>query len=390
MLLPRTAFLDQSGQLGGAELMLLDIATRFGRRGETILFQEGPFAEALRGRGLTCHVEPLSERVAGQTREAGWMTALQAFPDLARQSGRLCERMGGFDVVYTNTPKALLLGMLAARRARVPLVHHLHDIIDGSHFSRLNRRLLVTAANRAVRVIANSNATTEAFVDAGGQRDLVRVIPNGFEVSRFESPAVEETGALRTSLRISDSWAAGVIGRLAPWKGQAVFLSALAKQPDAHGVVVGSALFTEEDRAYEVSLRERAASADLDGRVRFLGFREDVVELMFAMDAIVHCSTSPEPFGRVIVEAMLCGKPVIAAAAGGAAEIVEDGVTGFLTPPGDVDALAERLAELQKHPDQAREMGERGRVVARERYELEAVLAQTEEVVREVVVGGKV
>ena len=125
-----------------------------------------------------------------------------------------------------------------------------------------------------------------------------------------------------------------MFGRLAAWKGQHVFIRALAGVPDLHAVIVGGALFGEE--AYEADLKRLCAELGVADRVHFLGFRRDIPRLMRMMDLIVHASTAPEPFGRVLVEAMLARTPLIASRAGGALEIVQDRVSGRLVAPDDV------------------------------------------------------
>ena len=102
---------------------------------------------------------------------------------------------------------------------------------------------------------------------------------------------------------------------------------------------MGDALFGEQD--YVQQLHQQDAQLGLENRVKFLGFRSDIPQLMAACDLVAHTSTSPEPFGRVIVEAMLCGKPVVAAKAGGVMELVEHGLNGFLVTPGEPQELAQ-------------------------------------------------
>lgn len=392
----RICFLDQTGQLGGAELMLLDLGAALRERAEVILFADGPFREALQGRGVACEVEGLGENAAGLNKEAGWRSWVRALPESAGLIRRLVRRIrgNGTDVVYSNTAKALLVGAVAARWARRPLVHHLHDLVEPAHFSRVNRWLLVGAANwGAARVIANSEATARAFVAAGGRAELLTVIPNGFDLARFERVNEEEVRRCRAEWgggdEEVDGCVFGLFGRITPWKGQMIFLEALSRIPVALGVVVGAALFTEEDRIYEEALRERAAAPDLAGRVFFCGFREDVVSLLHAVDVVVHCSTRAEPFGRVIVEAQLCGVPVLAARGGGAAEIVEEGVTGRLAGPGDLKELVDGMIWFLEHEAERREMARRARERARERYELAEVVAATEAVVEGVLKRGE-
>ncbi|MFM9158005.1 MAG: glycosyltransferase, partial [Dolichospermum sp.] len=91
---------------------------------------------------------------------------------------------------------------------------------------------------------------------------------------------------------------------------------------------------------YVQNLHHQVTTLGLENRVKFLGFRSDIPQLMTMCDLITHSSTAPEPFGRVIIEAMLCGKPVVAAEAGGVIELVENGINGFLVTPGKPEELA--------------------------------------------------
>ena len=191
-----------------------------------------------------------------------------------------------------------------------------------------------TLANRTVvRVIANSRATAAAFVESGGKSKLVRVVYNGIDPAPFELTTPAELEALEKELGLAEASIVGVFSRLAPWKGQHVLLDALPHLPAVHALLVGDALFGE--RTYAESLRVRARSLGVADRVHFLGFRKDVPRLMRLSDVVVHTSTAPEPFGRMIVEGMMADKPVVASRAGGATEIIEDKVNGYLVPPGN-------------------------------------------------------
>lgn len=168
---------------------------------------------------------------------------------------------------------------------------------------------------------------------------------------------------------------AGIFGRLARWKGQHIALEALAKLPDAHLAIVGSALFGD-DADYAAQLRRRATELGIAARIHFMGFRDDIPALMKAMDVVIHASTAAEPFGRVIVEAMLARRPVIATAAGGVLEIVTDGVTGLLVKPNDPAALTATLKRLQRDPGFGNTLGARGYQQAVTRFGLKAYVAK--------------
>jgi glycosyltransferase involved in cell wall biosynthesis len=114
----------------------------------------------------------------------------------------------------------------------------------------------------------------------------------------------------------------------------------------------------------------------LDARLHFTGFREDVVDVMNAADVIVHASVRPEPFGRVILEGMLLAKPAIATAAGGVLELIEHDRTGFLVPPGDVEALARSLDGVLSAREASAAIGASAQAWARQRFSLARHVAE--------------
>jgi glycosyltransferase involved in cell wall biosynthesis len=160
----------------------------------------------------------------------------------------------------------------------------------------------------------------------------------------------------------------GMLGRLASWKGQHVFLEAFARAfptGTEEAVLIGSALFAN-DEAYGEALRQLAARLEIADRVTFAGFREDVGAELARLDVLVHASVAPEPFGRVVVEGMAAGLPVIAAGQGGPAEIIDHEINGLLFPPGDVAALTQALRRLAGQPQLRQRLGEAGRRRARD------------------------
>jgi glycosyltransferase involved in cell wall biosynthesis len=239
--------------------------------------------------------------------------------------------------------------------------------------------LAVTLANHlVVRIISNSQASAAAFVRSGGQAERVRVVYNGIDPLLFEAVIPAEVDALKEELNLAEVPIIGSFSRLACWKGQHVLLEALTHLPGVHALLVGEALFGEE-AAYARALRKRAKALKIADRVHFLGFRQDIPQLMRLSDVVVHTSIAPEPFGRVIVEGMLARRPVVATRAGGTAEIIEDGVSGVLVPPGNAKALATALAELLADPSRGRALARAGYAAALERFSLRAMLEGIEE-----------
>src|SRR6267378_6501938 len=219
---PAILFLDQSGELGGAELCLADIAELTGERSAVLLFQDGPFAELLRARNIAVHLATLPKMAARVDKAASLFAYLRALPGMVMLIFRGLRIAKGFDLLYANTAKSLIVGAVLALLLRKKFCFHLHDILSAEHFSAINRRLIVSLANRAEAVIANSLATAEAFQSNGGKKDLVKVIPNGFEISRFRASLGKRATGLPDGVAPGDCPLVGLFGRITRWKGQDV------------------------------------------------------------------------------------------------------------------------------------------------------------------------
>jgi glycosyltransferase involved in cell wall biosynthesis len=377
-------FVDHTGVMGGAQHSLLDIAEANRERGAVALLEDGPFAAALEQRGV--RVLRLDGGAAlHAVKKSSVLPGAGALVAVARMARALARAAKPYELLYANSPKSFLVAALAGRLARRPVVWHLRDILGEGHFSAANVRAVVAVANWcAGRVVANSQATANAFVAAGGKASLVTVVHNGIDAAPFDALPSDTRATVRAELGIpGDAFLVGCFSRLHPWKGQAVLLDALARMPSVHALLVGGALFSGE-APYEAALRARAAEPALAGRVHVLGARDDVPRLLAACDVVVHPSVLAEPFGRVLVEAMLARRPVVATRAGGVPEVVTDGETGLLVPPGDADALGEVLDALRRDPAWGAALARHGNERARRRFSRAAMLDGVDRVIVEV------
>ncbi|KAM3112591.1 glycosyltransferase [Phormidesmis sp. 146-33] len=382
-------FLDQTGNLGGAELCLLDIAKYYGDACLVGLFTDGVFRQRLEQAKIPVRV--LSEQSLKVRKDSSFLHSLGSFWRLVPLIQQVIYLSQDYDLIYANTQKALVVGAIASYFGCRPLVYHLHDILSQEHFSRSNLRLAVTLANQfASRIIANSQATQQAFVAAGGRAELTTVVYNGFALESDVAPSmnsseqisVERPAALE-NLKHAGKFVVGHFSRLAPWKGQHILLTALTHCPEeVMAIFVGDALFGEE--AYVQQLHQQVKQLGLQQRVQFLGFQTNISALMTACDLITHTSTAPEPFGRVIVEAMLCRRPVIAAAAGGAIELITHNQTGWLTPPGDSLQLAAAIQNCRDHPDHSQTIAVHAQQVARQRFHLTVTNQQIAQLLQQI------
>lgn len=353
----RVVYVGHVARMSGGEIAMARLIDALPEvDAHVILAEQGPLVERLRASGVSVEVLPMRERTRDLRKERIVLSAVPvaALIDTVVYAFRLARRLRALrpDIVHTNTLKAGVYGTVAARLAGLPSVWHVRDRIAPDYLPRFAvRALRGLIATIPSAVIANSEATRATLRSAPERTRIVHSMVH----DPISSPAPRAASPRRGALIV------GMVGRLAPWKGQDVFLEAFAKAfpgGHEHAVIVGSAMFGEAERDYARRLRELAASLGIAERVEFAGFRSDVWGELLRMDVFVHASITPEPFGQVIVEAMLAGIPVVAAGGGGPREIISDGVDGLLYTPGDSDALAVALRSLAEDPERRRTLSE--------------------------------
>jgi glycosyltransferase involved in cell wall biosynthesis len=262
------------------------------------------------------------------------------------------------------------LAALAARPRGVPVVLHLHDYVSQrkvmSRVFRLVRPRRVTAA-----AISRSVADDARLVL--GRRIPVRVVYNGLDVEHWRPDGGSSDLDALSGIPPAPPGTVrvGLVATMARWKGHEVFLHALALLPrgiPVRAYVIGGSIYATDGSQYDLSeLRALAARLGL-ADVGFTGFVRDPAAAMRALDIVVHASTRPEPFGRVIVEGMAVARAVIVSSAGGASELFEPGESAIAFAVGDAAGLADRIAQLAGHPTRRRSLGERGAEHVRARF----------------------
>jgi glycosyltransferase involved in cell wall biosynthesis len=262
------------------------------------------------------------------------------------------------DLVHTHTSKAGVLGRVAAKLARIPIVVHTpHGHVFHSYFSRAKEeafkwceRALALAATDAI-VMLSSGELEDHLREKIMRADQAVIIPSGVPLGDFLAltpvPAAPEPRL-------------GYVGRLADIKGPLDLIRAFAlvldKRPGCRLTIVGDGPLRGEVGALIRELR-------MDNEVEILGWQSDTRAHLQAMDMLIVPSHN-EGMGRVVVEAMAAGLPVVATAVGGLVDLVQDGHTGRLVAPHRPDLLAATILQVLELPDRGRSMGENGRMVA--------------------------
>ncbi len=349
---PRVVFLDHVARMSGGEIALLRLLPHLSRvSAHVILGEEGPLADRLSQAGVSVEVMEIARSARDVRKDSLGATGASPAATIHTliYTLRLAARLRRLkpDVVHTNSLKSGVYGAIAARLAGVPVVWHLRDRVSEDYLPRPAVRLVRIFIGRlADGVIANSQATLETVRPSSRNR-VHRMIPDSVELPPLVDAGPRAPGAVF-----------GMLGRIAPWKGQDLFLRAFAGAfPDGseRAVIVGTPMFGEEP--FEDELRELSSELGLDGRVEFRGFRDDIWGELASFDVLVHASVIPEPFGQVVLEGMAAGLAVIASDEGGPAAIISDGRTGLLFHSRDPDSLGDAMRELRDDPQRRERLG---------------------------------
>ena len=376
----RVVVVGHTAQLSGGELAISRLIASIANAVDVhvVLAEDGPLVDVLERAGATVEILPMAERARALRRDRArvggvpWRSALAT----ATYTVKLAKRLRRLqpDLVHTNTLKAALYGGVAARALGIPCLWHVRDRIAKDYLP-LSAVTLVRLAARFLptEIVANSQATLATLSVNDHRRSWVV----------YDGVATEGTIPVDLTDRDSESiqtprdrFRVAMVGRLSPWKGQDVFLRAFAEAFNGgseEAVLVGSVMFGEEE--YEEALVELVAELGIGDRVDFRGFRTDIGAELDRVDAMIHASVIPEPFGQVVIEGMAAGLAVVAADAGGPAEVIVHGVDGLLYPPGDVGALAVLLRRLVDDPTLRFQLGSQAAITA-EKFALANVGAQ--------------
>jgi hypothetical protein len=325
-------FLDQFNQLGGAQRCLLDLLPAFVESGYVTHLAvpgDGPLSEGARKCGAVVHRLPSGEYTSGRK---SWTDARRYSVDLPRQAMRIEQvaSEAGVDLIYVNGPRLLPAAAMGAHQRRV--IFHAHSIVTQQAAARLVRWAIRSTNARVIAACRFVLEPLAATVGAG----RASVIYNGVAAVR----------CVRRRRERDDPWRIGVIGRIAPEKGQLEFVRAVRLllprmngQERCEFVVCGDTMFSSPE--YTLRVRAEAEGSPIE----FTGWRDDIGVVLSGLDLVVVPSADVEATTRVILEAFSAGVPVLAFRSGGIPEIIEDGVTGVLCAPTPQD-LATKLLEV--------------------------------------------
>jgi glycosyltransferase involved in cell wall biosynthesis len=331
-------------------------------------------------RDVAAHLDRYSSGLAKAYRLArrARVVAQRDWP-LARRIAPIIRQEAVDLVHHNNCLSTNYPSIMAAHWAGIPQVCHVRRLDKFSYAERCLARFVDA-------FVYMSTAIERLYHDQGIDPEKGQVVYDAFDVEAFGQGGCASQLRAELGLTARDQLICN-IGRLDWWKGQDYFLQAMAEvvssHPHAKALLVGAPGSSPQSQAFHQKLEKMVTALGLEEHVVFTGYRPDVPDLMSASHVVVHSSSEPEPFGRVVVEAMLTKRPVVATGAGGVLDIIEDQVTGLLVPPRDASSMAEAIRRLLRDRTQAGMIGERAQQSARKRFSIEQHLAAIEGIYRQ-------
>jgi glycosyltransferase involved in cell wall biosynthesis len=366
-------FIDHAPALGGAEYAMLMILKRLDREHwkPHLACSGGPLVDRATALEVPVHTLPLLRLRRSAHVPFHLWNGVQALIHIAKATKAV--------LLVANTVRSAFYAAPAAQLLGIPLIWYRHDFWLGEsppRYVAVDAAIKYLLSTASARLICNSMATAQLHPC----RHKIRVVHNGIDIHRFNpgmsgAPFRQEYGIP------ADAPLLGMVGRFCEVKGQDRFLRVLARTletvPDVWGVVVGGAIFGEED--YAAKVYQLAHSLKIDHRVIFTGQLDEPVGALAALDLFIQPG-DPEAFGLVNVEAMAMAKPVVAFNHGALPEIVVNGQTGVLIDSGDEEALAAAIVDLLRDPSLRLRMGQAGRARAVAEFAIDRVVTQVSEV----------
>jgi glycosyltransferase involved in cell wall biosynthesis len=373
----KVVFYNHTGQVSGAErMLLLSIANLPSEsfHSTVVCPEDGPLKAEVTALGAEWHAARIlrARFTRNPYRLAKYVLSIAHTMLVVRKTLRALSP----DLVHANSVRAGIVATLATAGTRLSIVWHVHDILPRHFISALVRFL--ARMSRRTHIVACSRAAARSFErNPNGDFSSVTVIHNGIDTTKFRcDPSVGRSARAELGVNSGD-FVIGIVGQVAPRKGQLglirAFSKLLAEVPNGKLLVIGGPLFNR-DHEYLSKLREEVTRLCLEESVLFLGHRKDAAAVMQALDILV-LNSLVEPFALVLLEAMMMGKPVLATDSGGPAEVIQHGVNGHLVPADDTEALTAALAELIRNPALRRKYVERARDDA-ERFSIDSYMAK--------------
>lgn len=362
-------FINGSNQIGGGELSLLSIAKSFKENSSVLSFDKGNFSTILEEEKIDSIVPKNTKKLLSIKRDSSFFSITSKIKYLILSIIEIRNTIKQYDIVYCNSKKAVFVGILASLFTHQKFIVHVRDIMNASSISTIQKIVYKLLINlKKPIIIANSNATKSALIQIG-IRPEITVIYNGI------TPPIIKNKQNRKFI-------VAMFSRISPWKGQKYFIEAIKmlNHDKIEFWIVGDALFGED--VYKNEIVNLVNDYKLSNRIKFIGYVNNPLDYMQDIDVLILPSVSPEPFGRVVIEAMFLKKVVIATNMGGVTEIIENEKSGFLVDPKNlVNELVKDILKVFNDRRLYHTIAENGYIRAIDNFTEERMIKQIKQIV---------
>ncbi|TES89993.1 MAG: glycosyltransferase family 1 protein [Candidatus Cloacimonadota bacterium] len=381
----RILFFDHTSKMSGGERSLLLILEKINRKKfEPFLItpEPGPLSKEARTKGVETEYIVIPEMILERKRTKTGilfllLSFITSFPGILQLVSFIKRKK--IDLIYTNSQKAHLIGLLAGLFSHIPVVWHFRDILNEGYIKKTVKFLGIQFTKN---IISISRAVAAQFKIAERINRKVKVVYNAIDVLGFEEKRKNSKTNLRKEYGLpQNSKIIACVGQIARWKGQEYLIYVarkLVKRLDnLYFFIIGKTLFKESD--YNEKLLSLVREFGLEKRVFFTGFRWDIPGIMYDIDILLHTPCEPEPFGRVLIEAMVAGTPIVAFDNGATGEILRSNA-GQLVPPFDIGGLEYALTKLLDDRAFYKKVVHRAKDDVRERFDSHILIERIEEI----------
>jgi len=358
--------LDPATILGGAELFCLELLEKLDRvKFKPVLVSSGQQRDYIAKipTDIVKHLLPLTSLKL--------ITPYKFIINL-RKLKQICLKERP-DLIFTNTIRAHIYGSLISRKLKIPLVWYVHDFTFPRFFAR-------HFSNMPKAILCNSQAVREDLVQkiSAKNRFKLKAIPNSVDLEKLKHYKY-----CKPNFKWEQNcFYLGAIGRVARWKGYHLLIQAFAKLTTSFTnlrlIIAGAPSTLKDDKKYWQELQMQISAGKLQNRVFLVGFQKNNWDWIKSFDLLCHTATSPEPFGRVIIEAMALDTPVIASNLGGPAEIIQNEKNGFLFNPSQPIELTNLLKKLISNLNLRKKIALEAKETVQQKFNLTLIVKQIE------------
>lgn len=380
-------FVTHSGELGGAESKMLTLIQDTKFECEILILSDGKLAEKAKRLGIKTQTLLMPKLISSLRKGTKSLDYSFGFSEMKNFLVKYNSRKDDFDFIVCMSQKAHFLTLMS-KIPKDKIIWFMNDRLNRDYFGFLAFNFIkISSKFTKYPIILNSKISKDDWHSAKARKNNIHIIPSGIDTTLYDKKknnSDKKIAEIKDNYHSSADNVISLVGRICEWKGQDLAIEAIKDIDNAVLLIIGGAQFAG-DELYEKFLKNKVQSYRLEKKIFFMGHVDNISDYLFASDLVIHCSTIPEPFGRVIVEGMLAEKIVLAPNSGGPLEILEEGKTGYFYKMGSIESLKTKIKEIfNKDKSDIETVAKNARAEALENYSSEMMTKKFEEILENV------